>query len=97
MGDAYFLDEVTVAVSGALYRLRFALGEGRPVKHTLMLHRARCRWSRCKEGTQLDLVTAEKMANRGILRSGPSAPMGSKLLILTELPYRERTPRKHCG
>ncbi len=90
MGDSYFLDEVTV-VNGALYAF-VSHWEKAAGKHTLMLHPLGAMVC-FKEGTLLDLVTAEKMGNRGTYKWSFS-PDGRKLLLLTELPFVKDTKEK---
>ncbi len=90
MGDSYFLDEVTV-VNGALYAF-VSHWEKAAGRHTLMLH-ALGSDGVLKDGTQLDLVTAEKMGNRGTYKWSFS-PDGRKLLLLTELPFVKDTKEK---
>lgn len=90
MGDSYFLDEVVV-INDALYAFvsRWEKAGG---KHTLMLHSLGFDGA-LKEGTQLELVTAEKMGNRGTYKWSFS-PDGTKLLLLTELPFVKDTKEK---
>ncbi len=90
MGNSFFLDDVVV-MNGALYAF-VSHWEKAGGKHTLMLH-ALGFDGVLQEGTQLDLVTAEKMGNRGTYKWSFS-PDGKKLLLLTELPYVKDTKEK---
>jgi len=90
MGDSFFLDDVVV-MNGALYAF-ISHWEKAGGKHTLMLHELGFDGV-LQEGKQLDLVTAEKMGNRGTYKWSFS-PDGKKLLLLTELPFVKDTMEK---
>lgn len=83
MGDAYFLDDI-VAVNGSLFAF-VSHWEKAAGEHTLMLHPLDFDGV-LQEGTLLDVVSAEKMSNRGSYE-WTFSPDGKKLLILTELPF----------
>jgi hypothetical protein len=90
MGDAQFLDDVTV-VNGVIYAFvthwNKAAGE-----HTLKLHELDLGGS-LKELATLDVIKAEKMGNRGTYRWSFSSN-GSKLMVLSELPFVKGTMEK---
>lgn len=87
MGDAYFLDEV-VAVNGGLYAF-VTHWEKAAGKHTLTVHGLGFD-GRLGNGVELDVISAEKMGNRGSFRWSFS-PDGAKLLVLAELPFVKDT------
>ncbi|HEY0977235.1 MAG TPA: hypothetical protein VGE21_07170, partial [Flavobacteriales bacterium] len=83
MGNAYFLDEV-VAVNGALYAF-ITHWDKAAGKHSLAVHGLGFDGA-MGNGLELDVITAEKMGNRGAFRWSFS-PDGNKLLVLSELPF----------
>jgi hypothetical protein len=83
MGDAYFLDEV-MAVNGGLYAF-ITHWDKAAGKHTLAVHGLGFDGV-LGNGKELDVITAEKMGNRGSYHWSFS-PDGNKLLVLAELPF----------
>jgi len=90
MGDSYDLDEV-LTINGKLYAF-VTHWEKAAGKHTLLLHPLDPEGV-LAEGQVLDVVMAEKMGNNGRFIRALS-PDGSKLLVLTELPFEKGTKER---
>ena len=90
MGDAQFLDEVTV-VNGTIYAFvtHWNKAGGR---HTLFVKELGLD-GKLTDVAELDMIQAEKMGNRGNYRRAIS-DNGTKLLVLSELPFVKGTKEK---
>jgi hypothetical protein len=90
MGDAQFLDEVTV-VNGTIYAFVSHWNKAAG-KHALLVKELGLD-GKLTDIAELDMIQAEKMGNRGTYRRAIS-DNGTKLMVLSELPFVKGTKEK---